>query len=528
MYLMKNIYGIKIKPYDWQGDMKNHCEENIFIIAPTGAGKSIAAYIWAFSENNCNRIIFTAPIKALSNERYLELKRMGYDVGILTGDVKLNENAKILCMTQEIYTNRFAGIPDQKVIIDEIHYMFQDGKRARNYVDGIVNTNEKSKIMCLSATVNPEVIAYFEKISGRKFHTVHIDKRPVPLEIAGEITEENIEKYTPAIIFLFSKRGVESVAENIAYISREIDNKQKQEVESLASGYNIKNQWLLNLVNRGVGVYSGMMLFKEKIFIEKLVRKGIVKVVVGTDALSLGVNFPVKTVIFGQLAKYYDGPISKREFLQMTGRAGRPNLHDIGYVGYMNTDFESFEYDTEELFYSLLESKLEKEKILILPDYRKILQTIGYNELKNEEIVTRVINEELDYIKNYSMLEDEENINDYIANLRDSMESNLEAISNFIENKEEYAILKKIYFPEFGISENIIAAKALYRDGKLDAFAFFYHTARNHAQKDMLQYLRFYNRLMDMKFHVENLDGFNREIENADEFVLNPDKIESI
>lgn len=526
---MKNIYGVEINPYEWQVDMKNHCKDNVFIIAPTGAGKSVAAYVWAFSckaeSRELKRIIFTAPIKALSNERYLELKGMNKDVGILTGDVKLNENAKILCITQEIYTNRFAGTPNQKVIIDEIQYMFQDKKRARSYVDGIVNTHKDSKIMCLSATVNPEVIGYFERISNRKFHTVYIDKKPVPLEIIGKITIDNIKEYTPAIIFLFSKKGVEITAENVASILEEINNEQKEKLEKLALKYRIKNSWLLKLANKGTGIYSGMMLFKEKVFMEKLVREQIIKVVVGTDALALGVNFPVKTVIFGQLAKYHNGPISKREFLQMTGRAGRPNLYNIGYVGYMNTQFENIAYKTEELFYGLLNSKIEKEKLLIQPDYRKIIHTLDYNHLNNTEMITQVVNEELNYIKNYSLL-DEEDIDTHISNLQYVMENNLRETLNSIKSEKEYTTLRKIYFPEFDIYENIQAAKVLSENNdKLDAIAFFYCTAKGYDQKDMLQYLRFYNNLIDKGFLIENLDKFIEEIKSNDEFVLDPDKM---
>ena len=80
------------------------------------------------------RVIFTAPIKALSNERYLELKSMGFDVGLETGDFKKNAGAEVLCCTQEIYTLKYAHIPGQKVIIDEFHFIFNDPERARAYI----------------------------------------------------------------------------------------------------------------------------------------------------------------------------------------------------------------------------------------------------------------------------------------------------------------------------------------------------------------------------------------------------------
>ncbi len=205
MPVKENIYGKKITPFKWQEDAKNY--KNLLIIAPTGSGKTIAAYNWAFNGES-ERIIFTAPIKALSNERYLELKNAGKNVGILTGDVKINENAKILCMTQEIYTNHFAHLPNQKVIIDEIHYMFQDSQRARAYAEGLYKTSKDSDILLLSATLTKKAIRYFENITQRKLDVIEITERPVKTEYIGNIPFEKIADYQPAIIFVFSVKGI--------------------------------------------------------------------------------------------------------------------------------------------------------------------------------------------------------------------------------------------------------------------------------------------------------------------------------
>jgi Superfamily II RNA helicase len=97
MFISANLYGREITPLPWQTEAGEY--DNLIIVAPTGAGKSVASYIWA-GKKPAERVIFTAPTKSLSNERWLELKRAGLDVGLLTGDVRLNEKAKILCMTQ--------------------------------------------------------------------------------------------------------------------------------------------------------------------------------------------------------------------------------------------------------------------------------------------------------------------------------------------------------------------------------------------------------------------------------------------
>lgn len=86
---------------------------------------------------------------------------------------------------------------------------------------------------------------------------------------------------------------------------------------------------------RGVGMYFGSMLPKEKLLVEMAFRERIIDVVAGTDALSLGVNLPAETVVFGQMAKFIDGPLTKNEFMQMAGRAGRKGFFDTGYVSYI-------------------------------------------------------------------------------------------------------------------------------------------------------------------------------------------------
>ncbi len=544
---MKNLYGIEIKPYQWQKEVQNH--KDVLIIAPTGAGKSIAAYNWVFKEDSetkptkseIRRVIFTAPTKALSNERFLELKRMGKNAGIITGDVRYNQEAEILCMTQEIYNNEFALFPYQKVVIDEIHYLFQDGKRARAYIDGIVNTNTKSDLMLLSATINTDAVNYFEKISGRKFHLIHIKKRPVPVKYIGRVSyKEILKNYSPAIIFLFSRKGVESVAEEVYSISEDIPIEKQEKLKDLCKRLNIQSSWLIKLARKGVAVYSGNMLFKEKIFAEQLIRKGIAKVIVGTDALALGVNFPVKSVIFGQLAKYYDGPITKREFLQMSGRAGRPNLHNTGYVGFTETGYESFEFDTEELYEEILKKPLEKETLLLEPDYSKIFLQMNYLQLKEmkKSDLKKIIEKEIEYIRNYSFgnfgnsedLEDSEdfemNLSYYLNEIKRDFWNVINFLSQRIKSEKVFNILQRIYFQEFSIIQNLIAAEKLFSDSSLDAFEFFRKTAKESSQREMLQYLKFYNKLKNSGFKINNLENFKQTIENIDEFVLYPEKLD--
>ena len=216
-----------IRFYDWQIRAFNHIKNHSAVLsAPTGSGKTLVAYLWAGilrrdgtinPNNDAERIIFTAPIKALSNERYLDLRRMGLDVGLETGDFKRNEGAGIICCTQEIYTMKYARIPGQKLIIDEFHYIFSDSDRARTYIDGIRNTNPETEILVMSATLGSikSVGKYLSGICQREF-VLHAAKKRVTELIFQPNNPVMLWNIHDALVFLFSQRGVMDIAGQIA------------------------------------------------------------------------------------------------------------------------------------------------------------------------------------------------------------------------------------------------------------------------------------------------------------------------
>lgn len=523
---MKNLYNFHITPKDWQKTDILH-DKDILIIAPTGAGKTIAAYNWAFYDSeNTNRIIFTAPIKALSNERYFELKKIlgSHNVGILTGDVKINPNAKFLCMTQEIYTNAFASIPNQKVIIDEVHYMFQDITRSRAYLDGIVNTNPDSRLMLLSATVNPSISSYFEDITNRNLHFINITERPVEIKYIGRVSIDKIIKKSPALIFLFSVRGVIQTAKNLKLHTKNLYINHDA-INSYIEKFKIVNQELIKFINAGIGIYHGGMLYKEKIFIEKLFREKLIHIIVGTDSLALGVNLPAKLVVFGQLAKYYDGPITKREFLQMSGRAGRPNLFNRGYVGWFGSGFESFDYNTGDLYDNIINAELEPEHLILTPDYKSIFKYISYEELKNKSNkINNIIKEEIEYIMSYSILPKKKSVKKTKKQYENDISYAVNFIAENIKSDFMYQVFKDIYFAEFSYSLNLHAAKLISESGYIDAIKFWDNNAEKYEQREMLQFLRFFNSIKH-KYNIIRLNEFIEIIQENDEFVLNPDEL---
>lgn len=440
---MKNLY-------QWQVEvLKIIKEKDAIISAPTGSGKTLVAYYWAnlFKEIlDGRRIIFTAPIKALSNERWKELDRLfPQKVGIETGDIKKNVNAPILCCTQEIYTLKYSKCKNQYVIIDEFHYITQNEDRARAYFEGIANSDPSNKLLVMSATFgNPQKVKkYLDRISGRDFILYNTDFRPTKQEfIMEELTFEDIIQ-RKSIVFLFSYSGVENFADDLANEKDMISSHVYDKISQIAECHKVNINKFPTLI-KGVGIYHGSLLPKEKLFMEEIFRRGYIDQIVGTDALSLGVNLPAKLVCFGQLARYHSGPISKNEFLQMSGRAGRKGFYDVGLIGYIETPYENFQYSTSSLYYELLNREPENFEVRIGIDWKNIL--LKKSSVEKEAKVISIMSEpKIDYDTVLSDIE-----YDY-----------REIINFLVENNYSENELGEVYFNEFGPDQNIGLFKSL-------------------------------------------------------------------
>ncbi|HCF37745.1 MAG TPA: hypothetical protein DER56_01495 [Thermosipho africanus] len=369
---MKNILGNKLVPTKYQKKIiKQIKNKNALVTMPTNSGKTLVAYKWAdVLRDDYTKIIFTAPIKALSNERYRELNKQGLDVGLVTGDVKWNPNAQILCMTQEIY-HQFYYTKPAYVIIDEFHYIFNNFDRARCYIESITNTHPKSKILLMSATCKkPENIKQFlENLTGKKFSLATSNERLVPLEF--DINGIQLKDIKDSLVFCFSRKSIEYLIREFYKYRNKINAKTIKEISKLAVHYNIKffDEWEI-----GISRYHGKLLPKEKMFIEFLYRHGYIDTVVGTDALSLGVNLPAKYVVLAQLYKQGFGFIKPSEFNQMVGRAGRYGQSKIGIATWLkNSPVESKHVDMKNEFIRYTKAKLEDTNIMVDVDNKALI-----------------------------------------------------------------------------------------------------------------------------------------------------------
>lgn len=401
--------------FSWQKDciesIRN--QQNVILSSPTGSGKTKVFLEWAHTQQE-KPIIITAPIKALSNQRYRELLDAGYTVGLETGDIKnVPNNCDFICCTQEIYTNKYSELENVTLIMDEFHYIFENPSRSRTYIDALHDSKAKNVLLC-SATLGDmsKLTEYVNRVSKRDFFSYENDSRLTSLFYEGDINPSDIRN---SLIVTFSRKNIKNILYSL-YLSRKMqDNETLEEIERLAEEDKIDNYEVMNNVRKGISGYHGALLPKEKLFIEKCFEKGMIDTVVGTDALALGVNFPVKNVVFAQLAKYYDGPISKNLFEQLAGRAGRKGFFDEGHVYYCS-DFaefcESCKYDTQDLFGKILEQSNEDISISLTPNIKNILLdriTIG----EEAEFISRFSTIEVDVDETFGYISD---IIDYIKN----------------------------------------------------------------------------------------------------------------
>ncbi|MBO7060234.1 MAG: DUF3516 domain-containing protein [Fibrobacter sp.] len=325
--------------------------KNVILNTPTGSGKSMVALALHFdSIVHGRKSVYTCPIKALVNEKWMALcKEFGAEnVGLSTGDATVNHDAPILCCTAEILANMALNEGEKldimDVVMDEFHY-YSDRERGVAWQVPLL-TLPQSRFLLMSATVG--ATEFFErdltKHTGRETVTVRSTQRPVPLdfsystsEISTEVQKLVNEGKAPVYVVHFTQAAAASNAQN--FMSLDLCTKEEKvkineaikEVRfSSPYGPDVK-RWL----KQGIGLHHAGLLPKYRILCEKLAQKGLLKVICGTDTLGVGVNVPIRTVLFTQLCKYSGDKtaiLTARDFHQIAGRAGRKGFDDVGYV----------------------------------------------------------------------------------------------------------------------------------------------------------------------------------------------------
>ncbi|KAB2078358.1 hypothetical protein ES319_A06G156800v1 [Gossypium barbadense] len=348
--------------------------ESVLVSAHTSAGKTVVAlYAIAMSLRNNQRVIYTSPIKALSNQKYREFKEEFSDVGLMTGDVTIDPNASCLVMTTEIWRSmQYKGSEIVRevawVVFDEVHYM-RDRERGVVWEESIVMAPKNSRFVFLSATVPnaKEFADWVAKVHKQPCHIVYTDYRPTPLQHyifpaggdglflvvdeKGKFREDSFQKALNALVPTSEsdkKRnngksqnglvmGKVSEQSDIFKLVKMIIQRQydpviifsfsKRECEFLAM--QMAKMDLNDDDEKGnieTIFWSAMDMLSDD-------DKKLPQCLFATETFSIGLNMPAKTVVFTNVRKF-DGDkfrwISSGEYIQMSGRAGRRGIDARG------------------------------------------------------------------------------------------------------------------------------------------------------------------------------------------------------
>lgn len=343
--------GLTLYPAQEEAILALYEGQNVILNTPTGSGKSLVALALHFhSLARGRRSYYTCPIKALVNEKFLSLcGDFGPDlVGMVTGDATVNGNAPIICCTAEILSNivlrEGATAPVDDVIMDEFHY-YSDRERGVAWQIPLL-AMPKARFMLMSATLGD--MQTFEegltKLNGLPTAVVRSVDRPVPLTFIYQETplHETVQNLVnsgkaPVYLVAFTQREASEEAQNL--MSVELCTKEeKQKIVAALDGVRFTSPFgkeIAKLVRHGVGLHHAGLLPRYRLLVERLAQKGLLKVICGTDTLGVGVNIPIRTVLFTKLCKYdgeKTGILSVRDFQQIAGRAGRKGFDDKGTV----------------------------------------------------------------------------------------------------------------------------------------------------------------------------------------------------
>ncbi len=343
--------GLTLYPHQEEALIELVSGANVIVSAPTGSGKSLVATGAHFTALAADeRTFYTAPVKALVSEKFFALCDIfGADeVGMMTGDGSVNPDAMIICCTAEVLANialrEGADADIGQVVMDEFHF-YADPDRGWAWQVPLIELPQ-AQFLLMSATLGD--VSRFQRDltrrTGRATAVVSAVTRPVPLSFSFALTPvhetvQDLLDTRDAPIYIVHFTQAAAIEQAQALMSVNVSSRaEKDEIAELIGGFRFApgfGRTLSRLVRHGVGVHHAGMLPKYRRLVETLAQAGLLKVICGTDTLGVGINVPIRTVVFTALSKF-DGTrnrlLQAREFHQIAGRAGRAGFDTLGRV----------------------------------------------------------------------------------------------------------------------------------------------------------------------------------------------------
>ncbi len=398
--------GLTLDPFQEEAIRALQADHSVLVSAPTGTGKTIIAD-WIVDEalSSGRQVVYTAPIKALSNQKFRDYRKLyGEDkVGLVTGDLVIRRDAPCLVMTTEILRNILLAREDTgdllAVVLDEVHFL-DDRERGTVWEEVLIYLPPEVQIVGLSATLSNirDFAAWLEFVRQRPVDVIIETERAVPLCFhhlsvdTGLVDPKTYERryrrkgagppkkkgrgrtrggprrrktghldvfhalrradLFPYLFFVFSRRDTELLARGLAeHMNRpliEPDDMAAVEMEIAAAELEMNHPIdadLRRMYRGGVAFHHAGLHVTLKALVERLYESKLLRVLYCTSTFALGINMPARTVVFDALRKY-DGtgvnPMTVREFMQMAGRAGRRGMDEVGHV-VLRLDFMEYE-----------------------------------------------------------------------------------------------------------------------------------------------------------------------------------------
>jgi superfamily II RNA helicase len=342
--------GLSLYPAQEEALFEILAGKHVVLATPTGSGKSLVATAFLFKALSEGKTgFYSCPVKALVNEKFFDLCTCfgPQNVGLVTGDASVNSDAPILVGTAEILSNmalRRSRVPADYVVMDEFHYY---GDRERGMAWQIpLCILKQATFLLMSATLG-DTTSIEEKLAaftGREVASVRGAIRPVPLdfeyretplhETIAELVKQN---RAPIYLVNFTQRAAAEEVQNLMSVDI-LGKPDKEAIKQALEGERWDSPYgkeLQKFLRHGVGLHHAGLLPRYRRIVERLSQQGLLKVVSGTDTLGVGVNIPIRTVLFTQLCKYdgqKDAILGVREFKQIAGRAGRKGFDERGWV----------------------------------------------------------------------------------------------------------------------------------------------------------------------------------------------------